>query len=70
MAPSAITEVVTPKEYKMEAGKDQMVETHVHGAEDKTPLEAISHGVVMAGQYKFVLKFRRMIYLMLDENHA
>ncbi|KAB8290144.1 hypothetical protein EYC80_011014 [Monilinia laxa] len=54
MAPSAITESVPPIQKKtgeVEAPvvKDEKVE-HVHGGEDLTPLEAISHGgVVMSG---------------------
>jgi hypothetical protein len=41
MAPSATTELVAqiPK-----AEVTKVPEEHVHGAEDKTPLEAISHG--------------------------
>jgi hypothetical protein len=45
MAPSATSEIVAP-----EVGVAKQVEKHVHGAEDKTPLEAISHGpIVQAG---------------------
>jgi len=39
------------------AGKQGQVEKHVHGAEEKTPLEAISHGpIVQAGEkaYPFI----------------
>jgi hypothetical protein len=39
MAPSA-TEIVTP----VPEVTAKQPEKHVHGAEDKTPLEAISHG--------------------------
>ncbi len=41
MAPSATAEIfaVEPK-----VGVSKKPEEHVHGAEDKTPLEAISHG--------------------------
>jgi hypothetical protein len=42
MAPSATSEIVVP-----EVGVAKHVEKHVHGAEDKTPLEAISHGPVL-----------------------
>ncbi|KAL3425820.1 arad-like aldolase epimerase [Phlyctema vagabunda] len=43
MAPSATESLVTvPVSQKVEVTKQP--ETHVHGAEDKTPLEAISHG--------------------------
>jgi len=41
MAPSATSELVVPTS-KVEVAKQP--EQHVHGAEDKTPLEAISHG--------------------------
>ena len=41
MSPSATTELVTPLS-KVEISKEP--EKHVHGAEDKSPLEAISHG--------------------------
>lgn len=41
MAPSATSDIVVP-ETKVEVAKQP--EKHVHGAEDKSPLEAISHG--------------------------
>lgn len=41
MAPSAITEITFPES---KVGTAKQPEKHVHGAEDKTPLEAISHG--------------------------
>jgi hypothetical protein len=41
MAPSATAEIVAPVS-KVEVAAQP--EKHVHGAEDKTPLEAISHG--------------------------
>ena len=41
MAPSATSEIVVPTS-KVDVAKQS--EQHVHGAEDKTPLEAISHG--------------------------
>jgi len=41
MAPSATIEFAIPVE-KAEVSKEP--ERHVHGGEDKTPLEAISHG--------------------------
>ena len=41
MAPSATSEIVVPVS-KVDVAKQP--EQHVHGAEDKTPLEAISHG--------------------------
>jgi hypothetical protein len=45
MAPSATSEIMVPV-----VGVAKQVEKHVHGAEDKTPLEAISHGpIVQAG---------------------
>lgn len=45
MAPSATSEIVVPEVAK------QQVKKHVHGGEDKTPLEAISHGpIIQAGK--------------------
>jgi hypothetical protein len=41
MAPSATSELVVPTS---KVGVAKLPEQHVHGAEDKTPLEAISHG--------------------------
>jgi hypothetical protein len=55
MAPSAITEqtasnVISLKEAEGGIGEVGEVKTHVHGAEDLTPLQAISHGpIVMQG---------------------
>jgi len=50
MAPSATSETVVPE---VGVAKRQ-VEKHVHGAEEKTPLEAISHGpIVQAGIPEF-----------------
>jgi len=43
MAPSATTEFAVPVS-KVEVSKEP--EKHVHGGEDKTPLEAISHGQI------------------------
>ncbi len=46
MAPSATSEIVSPL-----VGVAKKVEKHVHGAQEKTPLEAISHGpIVQAGE--------------------
>jgi hypothetical protein len=46
MAPSATSEIVSPL-----VGVAKQVEKHVHGAQEKTPLEAISHGpIVQAGE--------------------
>jgi len=46
MAPSATSEIVAPA-----VGVAKQVEKHVHGAVEKTPLEAISHGpIVQAGK--------------------
>lgn len=39
MAPSATSELVIPQ-----FGVAKQPEKHIRGAEDKTPLEAISHG--------------------------
>jgi hypothetical protein len=58
MAPSATTTIVTP------SSKTQVSvapETHVHGAEDKTPLEAISHGpLIQPGMYEILVSLLRM----------
>jgi hypothetical protein len=43
MAPSATTELITPES---KVGVAKQPEKHVHGAEDKSPLEAISHGPI------------------------
>ena len=48
MAPSATSEILVPQ---VGWAKQAQVENHVHGAEEKTPLEAISHGpIVQAGE--------------------
>ncbi|KAH6712984.1 class II aldolase/adducin N-terminal [Leptodontidium sp. MPI-SDFR-AT-0119] len=47
MAPSATSDIVVPVSPKVGAVKDEP-QQHVHGAEDKTPLEAISHGGLIA----------------------
>jgi hypothetical protein len=44
MTPSATAALVTPLS-KVEVSRHP--EKHVHGAEDKTPLEAISHGPLL-----------------------
>ena len=44
MAPSAMAELINPTS-KAEIAKQP--EKHAHGAEDKTPLEAISHGPLL-----------------------
>lgn len=55
MAPSATSEVVVPE---MKVGVAKQPEKHVHGAEDKTPLEAISHGpLVHPGESPFSFLF-------------
>jgi hypothetical protein len=47
MAPSATSEIVVPE---LGVAKQVEKQQHAHGAEDKTPLEAISHGpIVQAG---------------------
>ncbi|KAG9246769.1 class II aldolase/adducin N-terminal [Calycina marina] len=46
MAPSATTESVVPT-LKVAVSKEP--EKHVHGGEDKTPCEAISHGMLLPG---------------------
>lgn len=51
MAPSATTEILVPV---AKSGVVEQLEKHVHGAEDKTPLEAISHGpLVHPGEILF-----------------
>jgi len=52
MAPSATTEVLAP--LAKSGVVEQQPEKHVHGAEEKTPLEAISHGpLVYPGEILF-----------------
>jgi hypothetical protein len=54
MAPSATSEIVMPVGVTKQVEKQQ----HVHGAEDKTPLEAISHGpIVQSGEATSLLPF-------------
>jgi hypothetical protein len=49
MAPSATEQVVAPPSKSVVV---EQPEKHVHGAQDKTPLEAISHGpLVQPGMY-------------------
>jgi hypothetical protein len=43
MAPSATTDLTIPES---KVGVAKQPEKHVHGAEDKSPLEAISHGTI------------------------
>jgi hypothetical protein len=52
MAPSATSDIITPNA-RVEVAKQP--EEHIHGAEDKTPLEAISHGPVVQPGTKSVL---------------
>lgn len=47
MAPSANSDIVVPMA-KVGAEIPSEVAPHVHGAEDKTPLQAISHGDLVA----------------------
>jgi hypothetical protein len=55
MAPSATSEIVVPR---VGVAKQAQVEKHIHGAEEKTPLEAISHGpIVQAGEKVFPFIF-------------
>jgi hypothetical protein len=50
MAPSAMASLVTQSSKTLVS---EAPETHVHGAEDKTPLEAISHGpLIQPGMYE------------------
>jgi hypothetical protein len=68
MAPSATTEILVPL---AKSGVMEQLENHVHGAEDKTPLEAISHGpLVHQGEilfFHFVSLQVFPILLELDE---
>lgn len=49
MAPSATSEIVAPA-----MGVAKQVGKHIHGAVEKTPLEAISHGpIVQPGERVF-----------------
>jgi hypothetical protein len=58
MAPSATSELVVPTS-KVEVAKQP--EQHVHGAEDKTPLEAISHGpLIHPGTSLKIVFFRNL----------
>jgi hypothetical protein len=53
MAPSATSDIVVP-----EGGVAKQHVEHVHGAEEKTPLEAISHGpIIQTGErvFSFIL---------------
>jgi phosphotransferase system HPr-like phosphotransfer protein len=53
MAPSATSEIAVQE---VGVAKQTQVEKHVHGAEEKTPLEAISHGpIIQAGEKVFPL---------------
>ena len=51
MAPAAVSPVRAPAQIQ---SKDTLqtheTKAHVHGAEDKTPLAAISHGILMEGE--------------------
>lgn len=54
MAPSAISEQPAGNEIKMKSKPEKEEPEHVHGAEDMTPLQAISHnwketGLVIGG---------------------
>lgn len=51
MAPSATLESILPIQKKTPEENVPRTIEHVHGGEDLTPLEAISHGgVVMSGE--------------------
>jgi hypothetical protein len=56
MAPSATEDIVVP--VSKVGGEEAPVEKHVHGAEDKTPLEAISHGPLIHPGETFFLDSR------------
>ena len=54
MAPSATSDIVVPVSSKVGVVKEEPQQQHVHGAEDKTPLEAISHGgLIIPGKEVF-----------------
>jgi len=51
MAPSAVSPVRAPAQIQSkDAVQTHETQRHVHGAEDKTPLAAISHGILMDGE--------------------
>jgi hypothetical protein len=59
MAPSATATLVTQSS---KALVSEAPETHVHGAEDKTPLEAISHGpLIQPGMYECLFYVLRCV---------
>ena len=60
MAPSATSEIVAP-----EVGVAKNHEIHIHGAEDKTPLQAISHGPILQPGERPILLFLMRIFWLL-----
>lgn len=62
MAPSATSEIMV-----QEVGVAKQVEKHVHGAEDKTPLEAISHGPIVQAGMAVPLVLAALLLVMLLE---
>lgn len=60
MAPSATTEIAIPES---KVGVSQQPEIHIHGGEDKTPLEAISHGpLIHPGESLRVIPLECVVY--------
>jgi hypothetical protein len=67
MAPSA-TAAIVPSSPKTQVS--EVLEKHVHGAEDKTPLEAISHGpLIQQGVYEslvlYIAAHVRLLYYVV-----
>ena len=68
MAPSATAAPVTPNS---KAQVSATRETHFHGAEDKTPLEAISHGpFIQPGMYMVWYLYYRQVRDVCHEAYA
>lgn len=61
MVPSAVTEesasnVINLEEVEGGVGEGEEVETHVHCAQDLTPLQAISHGpIILPGNPSLII---------------
>jgi len=63
MAPCATSEIMVPV-----VGVAKHAEKHVHGAEDKTPLEAISHGpIVQAGMVVSMVLAAFLLSMLLEK---
>jgi hypothetical protein len=70
MAPAAVSPERAPAQITIQS-KDALptpeTQTHVHGAEDKTPLAAISHGILMDGE-KALFHVAKYLYYMSYAN--